>query len=337
MKKLLVLSVLSITLLCSCEESIEEPIPEGEFSFYVTGFKRNLTVDFSSKGRTDQSHPEDVHQLHIQILDEDNMVIHERFHYDYNDYSEDENGNNADFAENHYDDLFNLTERGGIPDTIFIPALPSGHYNVIAATAHIGGYNHYIDYADDGTFDETDIEPYYTRHSRIETSVVSDGPIYVGQESIVLEKESQEVIFNMTNVSAKITIANASDATDAQGGAEVMFHTLNNQYFDLQTSALLPIEYDYAPPIFTYINGGEAKKEFYILPKSLMSLSLNFWHHSFGTQYTQEFELDPQIDLNIGDAVTFTLNIEEILRGGGASPLQWEEIEWNDLGEVSIP
>lgn len=336
-KKFLIAFIIPVVCLFSCQTS-EDELPTGDFDFYITGFKSGLSVDFSAGSRTDQSTPDDVHQLHVQILDGENQVVYEQYYWDYDDYyyyDDDSVYHNEDSLNNTQGRLareMDFIYSEGIPDTIFIPSLPAGDYHVLAATTYIGNYYYYYDYA---TADSSD-NYYYNNEPRIDTYAVNDGPIYVGKESLYLSEEEQEVLLDMNNVSAKITVTNASDATNVSGWADLMVETQNNQYYSFLDESLFPSDYDYDAPVYTYLDPG-GTRDFYVLPRTLTGLTLNYWDYYSGASFSSTLELDPNIELGIGDAVTFTVDLEEILSGAGSGSFDWEEIDWNDLGEVTVP
>ena len=92
-------------------------------------------------------------------------------------------------------------------------------------------------------------------------------------------------------------------------------------------------DYDY--PVYAYFSDGY-QSSFYVLPKTLTGLELHYYDYS-GFSLTQAIDLDPDIELSVGDAVTFTIDLNAIFEGAGSGTFNWEEINWNDLGEVTVP
>ena len=73
------------------------------------------------------------------------------------------------------------------------------------------------------------------------------------------------------------------------------------------------------------------------MPKTLTSLELNYYDYYTNFNISQHVDLDPDIPLQVGDAITFTVNIEDLLDGAGSGVFNWEDISWNDLGEITVP
>ncbi|MEN8251025.1 MAG: hypothetical protein ABFS32_18980 [Bacteroidota bacterium] len=334
------LSILLLVGLASCENQFDKnEFPEGEFGFYITGISQSLDYKFYSGSRLSET-PDDVRELIILILDENNKVVYEQYYFNHNIYM-DQEPPYYDTTDPNIGDV--IYYENAIPDTLFIPPLPAGNYDILASTTYLN-YHHYYPgdpiIGEDGT-----VYPYPDNvgYPRIDPYTVSENPIYVGKESITLTEDKQEIVMGMRNISAKITLVREMDSTntdtsDIVGGfLELMFSTMNNKYFSFEADSLLDQEYDYDAPIYTYLSY-ENKKHFYILPKTLTGATISFYHNSIGTyNFKMEVPFDPFIELQTNDAIAFSINVDDLLSSANSGTLIWKDITWNNLGEVSIP
>lgn len=323
MKSLFVLLTLSIVIgLSSCEDAfVENEMPKGDFGFYITGVSQSLDYVFNS-GRQNET-PDNVRELNILILDESGDIVYEQWYFNHNYYyGQDSLMANGDtfFYENT------------IPDTLYIPALPEGNYDILAATTYLNYYGDPI-WNPDGTWTEGPMV-----YPRIEPYHVSENPIYVGKQNITLAEESQEVVLEMRNISAKITLSREEDTTNIEGGyIELIFNTTNNKSFSFAENALIAQEYDYDYYIYTYMFN-EKKKNFYVLPKTLSAVEVAYNHPQFEMyNFRIEIPIDPDVDLNINDGISFSINLGDLLNGARSGTVLWDQITWNELGEISIP
>lgn len=312
-----------IITLSSCYEKIaEKEMPEGDFGFYITGVSQSINYIFTSGGRQSET-PDDVRELNILILDQSGDIVYEQWYFNHNYYYQQDSS-----MENGHTFFYENT----IPDTLFIPSLPAGNYDVLASTTYMNYYGDPI-MNPDGTWG-----PGPNTYPRIEPYNVSENPIYVGKQSIVLAEESQEVVLDMRNVSAKITLSREEDTTNIEGGhLELIFISKNNKSFSFADDALVDQEYDYDYHIYTYMYN-EKKKDFYVLPKTLTSVEVAYFHDQLEMyNFRIEIPIDPDIDLNINDAVSFSINLADLLDGANSGTVLWDQITWNELGEISIP
>ena len=315
------LSIATLVVLVSCTDPIEEAkMPEGEFAFYITGISQSLDYTFNS-GRLNET-PAEVRELTILVLDDAGNLVYEQWYYNHNYWrNQDNSGDDVIFYENT------------IPDTLFIPPLPAGNYEVLASTTWMN--YHAEPYTNpDGTWNEGPFT-----YPRIESWNANESPIYVGKESITLTSDNQEVQLNMRHLSARIKLLQDPNSTNIVEGGHVnlIFKTKNNQYFSFATNELLPTEYDYDDHVYTYMYD-QPEMNFYVLPKALTSVTISYYHNTVDMyNFEVEIPIDPYINLNTNDAVTFTINLDDLLNGANSGTVLWEDITWNDLGEISIP
>jgi hypothetical protein len=296
-------------------------LPEEDFGFYITGVSQSINYIVNS-GRQEET-PDDVRELNILIIDQSGEIVYEQWYFNHNYYY----GQDSLMGPG---DTF-LYENT-IPDTLFIPALPAGNYDVVAATTYLNYYGDPI-WNPDGTWTNGPMV-----YPRIEPYHVSETPIYVGKQSLNLNEESQEVVLEMRNISAKIKLSREDINSDIQGGQlELVFITKNNKTFSFEANSLVSPEHDYDYYIYTYLND-ENSKNFYMLPKSLAAVEVAYYHPQFENyNFRIEIPIDPDVDLNINDAISFSINLGELLEGAGSGTVLWQQINWNELGEISIP
>ena len=312
---------LFITFSSCNEQATMQPIPEGEQSFYITGISQSLTYSFNS-GRLSET-PDDVRELNILVMDNGGEIVYEQWYYNYNYYNyQDTSLVNGDVY--YYENT--------IPDTLFIPALPVGNYDIIAATTYLNYYSDPI-YNPDGTVTQGSVI-----YPRIEPYTVSESPIYVGKSNVMLAEDNQEVVLNMRNISARVTLEKEAGTANVEDGhLELIFKTRNNKYFSFEEDALLDFDYDYDYYVYTYLFN-ENKKHFYVLPMTSSSATIAYYHNQMEMyNFSIEVPFDPFINLQTNDAISFSINLDALLDGANSGIVLWDDITWNDLGEVSIP
>jgi hypothetical protein len=296
-------------------------MPSDEFGFYITGVSTSLKYTFNS-GR-ENSTPDDVRELNILILNENVEVVYEQWYFNYNFY------NGQDSSMSNGDTFF---YENTIPDTLYIPGLPAGNYDILAATTYLNYYGEPI-WNPDGTWSQGPMV-----YPKIDPYNVSENPIYVGKTSITLASESQEVVLEMRNVSAKITLSREDDTTPIEGGhLELVFIANNNKMFSFAQNALVDPQDNYDYYIYTYL-AGEQKKNFYVLPKTLTAVEVGYYHPELEMyNFRIEIPIDPDVALQVNDAISFSINLSELLEGAGSGTVLWNQITWNELGNISIP
>lgn len=325
-----ILPALLIFGLFACESKFEG-MPNEKYDFYITGIRQSLDYTFNAGGRS-EAVPDEVKELTVLILNDQGRIVYEQYYFNYDYYMDPTLGNMpGDTLDAGEVIMFDQT----IPDTLFIPPLPAGKYDIIAATAPIYRYYLVDPYmGPDGTMPPI---PEWQGYPRIDPSTVSMSPIYVGKSIIALTDEKMEVAMNMRNVSAKITLVQKASANNLHGGVDLMFGTQNNSYFSFEKDSLLDQETDYDAPIYTYLWNQESVN-FYVLPKSLTSVAISYYDYTiYENNFRLELPIDPPIVLRANDAVTFTIDVDKLFEGAGRGILNWQDIEWNNVGEVTIP
>ena len=322
MKKLLLLTLASAAIFygCSSDEDIEKDIPNTENSMLITGISESISYTFSDKnGRTESSVPDDVNMIQILILDEAQKVVYEQYHYNQNAY----NHHYYDSADHEGDDyLFENT----IPDTLYIPPLADGTYTVLASTTYAYYYHQY----NDGSGDSS-----YNQYPIIESYQVSDAPIYVGKGSAEVSSETDAVVvLDMTNISARIDLN--IETTYPEWNLEVQLETGNGKYYSFESEELLENEYDY-DYLHLWRDHYWMQESYYFLPRDLKNINLWFYEYPSNFNINFEFDIDPDLTMEAGDVFNLNINLDELVEGGGEAGFNWEDIDWNDLGEVTIP
>ncbi|MEP0365836.1 MAG: hypothetical protein ABJN36_10145 [Cyclobacteriaceae bacterium] len=304
----------------SCDPNSDDKVdPNGEYSFYITGINESLTYTFSpSNGRIAQTVPEDVKSLTILILDAEGSLVYNQHYYNHNTYYDYEDSLDATGNDYYY-------YENTIPDTLFIPGLPAGEYTVLATTADF-----YYDYYYNGFGPEGDHRSYPKLHSYIS----SEGPIYVGKQDIQLTEDEIELQMPMENISTKITMKKINGG-DENMWIDLSISTVDAHDYSFENEELVPSEYGESS-IYAWIDYG-AEKSTYALPATIASISLNYYDYQTGVQMSHKVDIDPNLEMNIGDAITFTVDVEALASGAGTGVFDWEDIDWNDLGEINVP
>jgi hypothetical protein len=311
--------ILGLLILSACTPS--ETVPSSDkHEFIITGVKESLGIDIivENGGRVaEDSVPAGINSLTVFILDSDNNMVYEN-HY-YGDY---------------YYDLYN-----SIPDSIYIPSMAEGDYSIYAVTLD---YYSYYDYYNN---EYLTIAPYY----------YGSNPIYVGSETFTLDEDFEVVVLSMGNISShiEVSLAEGQELTDAS--ISVIFETSESNAYSFADAALVPYEdgsyinyYTYLSDYYYYeggpngdgtTGGGERKPytaDLYVLPSTLSSITVEYWDY-YGNYVSQTLDIDPDLELATNDKISVVLDIDEILAGAGSGSFDWENITWNDLGELTIP
>jgi len=323
MKKLKLLSLTLIIFLVACNPQ-DEVNTEPDFSDYsvlITGINKSLSYDFASKnGRTETSVPQDVNMLQLAVVATNGEVVYEQYYYNHNARNEfyyDSTDVDPEYFENT------------LPDTLLIPRLLEGEYSIIAATSYIHNHSYY-DYNDTS---ESKLP------SKIEAYTISDGPIYVGKEIVSIEENQEEALLinlDMNNISARIDL-NIIEADSINLNFELQIEASNANYYSFENDELLTYEYNYYGNLYWYFDGEYSSNSIYFLPRLAESINISFFDENTQTHIHQSIDLDPDIEMNIGDVLTLNIDIEKLLEGTGETVFNWEEVDWNDVGEISIP
>jgi len=318
MKNLLILFTIGIiTFSCSSDEEVTEDILNTENSILITGINESISYTFSNaNGRTESSVPEDINMLQILILNELNEIVYEQYHYNNNAYNE----HYYDSAEHEGDDyLFENT----LPDTLFIPPLADGSYTVLASTAYASfyGYNY-----------EDSLENSYPI---IESYQVSDNPIFVGKATAdVTEDTDAMVVLDMQNISARMDLNITTSSED--WSIELQFGSANSTFYSFELESLELPEYDYSS-FYLWRDHSWAQESYYFLPRSIEGIDLWFYENEDDFDLNYQFDIDPDLEMEIGDVFTLNINIDDLKEAGGSAGFTWEEVDWNDLGDITIP
>ncbi len=309
-------------LMFACSEPDEMTVsePQGEAGIYLTGMNKGLSYQFTSPNGRVVSSEDKVTNLVVFMVDEAGNIAYEQRFYPYYE--------------------------GEIPDTIFIPEMSAGKYELMATTADYYNYWYYTDdvffgsdtiWSEDGTIDPNpDMDtsrmvmdmllPYYS---------TSQGPIYVGYESFEVGEEDVLIDVTMKNLSAKISFNTTSDFSFMESGMEMGLHSVEAMSYNLRTGEM--IDEGYENYVYSWMGDGDSVRDIYVMPQSFKGMFVNYYDWYSGFNISQDFEFEQAIKLNTGDAITFTLDMQEILDGGGNGTFYFEEINWNDLGELTIP
>lgn len=288
------------------------PDPSIKHDLVITGMKESLGFEIQN-GRVD-SVPEGINNLSIIIADEDLEQVYQNNYYGYN-----------------YWDLYQ-----SIPDSIWIPALPEGNYTLMAVTLDYYGYYDY--YYEDGSNQQYLVEPYYS----------SPGVIYAGREDFTLTQEDQVVTTEMKNISSRIELKLKDGQSLESANLSIMLEAANSQSYDLLNGQFTPFNSDWPISYYTYFGEyyyydeyGEhveqvTETNLYVFPTEITAITFDYWDY-YGNNFSQSVSLSESFTLDVGEKVTLVIDIDEILEGAGSGFFDWEEIDWNDQGEISIP
>lgn len=308
MKSLLKLILLVPVLIYSCDSPDETIVSsENEPGVYLTGIKNSLSYTFSSGNQRVVSGGEDVKNLTVLILNEFGNIAYESRFYPY------------------YEDA--------VPDTMFIPSLGAGRYELMAVTADFYGYYDYGYGPEGNMLDSGSVVSSFT----LPAYTVSEGPIYAGYSSFDVSDEPVFVDVAMKNVSAKITFKAKNSGGFSNGGVDVNVYGYPAMSYDMRTGQFFHSEYyDYGYG-YAWLDSWSSSKSVYVMPQSLSKLYVNFYQYDNGFYLNQDYSFDNPIELKSGDAITFTLDLDVLLQGSGNGSFSFEDIAWNDLGVVNIP
>ncbi|WP_420317497.1 hypothetical protein [Ekhidna sp.] len=317
MKNLLQLAFASLLILsCQSNDDIQMDIPNTENSMVITGINESISYEFkNANGRTESSVPQDVNMIQILILDGNDDVVYEQYHYNANAY----NYYYYDSAAHGGDDY---TFENTIPDTLYIPPLPDGSYTVLASTAYAERYNYYED---------NESYPF------IESYQISDGPIYVAKASAEVTQDTDHlVVLDMNNISSRIDL-NVTATNSSEWSLEIQLESTNGNYYSFKDEALVPRGNDHYDYAYMWTDSYWKQQSFYMLPRDLKNIHLMIYEYQSGLYMTMQTEIDPKLSLGTGDVFTLNINLDEIIAGGGSAAFSWENIDWNDVGNVTIP
>lgn len=319
---LLILLIISVVFYgCSSDEGIKEDVPNTPNSILITGINESISYAFTSNnGRVENSIPEDINMIQILILNDENEVVYEQYHYNQNAY----NHYYYDSAEYDGDEyMFENT----LPDTLYIPPLADGSYTVLASTAYASYYKN-SDY-------EHHEDSSKIRYPVIASYLVSDAPIFVGKASAEVTSETDAlVVLDMNNISARIDL-NITASFD-EWNMEVQIETGNNKLYSFESESLESTadNYDY---LTLWRDHYWKQTSYYFLPRDLKDINIWFYEYPSDLNLNFEVDIDPDLTMETGDVFSLNIDIDELIAGGGSAAFNWEEIDWNDVGEVNIP
>lgn len=309
------LTVCALPLLFACETGEIEPDNNGEtHSVSITGIKDAFSYSFTPANGRVASAPDEVYMLTIKLINENNHVVYEQWYHDWSD------------TENH------------IPDSIFIPSISAGNYKIYASTADY--YYYYDYYYESGNVDLTDAgdsipdQDLPMQEFVIDNWIVSENPIYVGNQSFTVADEDVSVELEMTNISAKLTLQVKNFPQEMY--AEVMAIGTDALSYSFDNDAFFNQYPDHESYAYLYMYDGRENFNFYFLPRTLDRVRVGVYDYNYNYFVEQEYSFNEDIEMGVGDALTVTVDMESILDGGGSGTLSWQSIEWNNLGEVVI-
>ena len=307
------LYLFSLLLLLSCtEEPIENPSEEHSLS--IVGIKEAFDYTFHPASKSITT-PDEVNTLTIRIIDDMYNVVYEQW---YHDWSEDSSTS--------------------IPDSIFIPSIGTGQYKIYASTTD-NYYYHYDDYyyyedliAVDGDSIPDDYDPNFDMV--IDSWVVSTNPIYVGNQDFEIGDEDLTVELEMKNISAKLTLQYEGYAPDMYINASLIGPNAQSYSFQQDDFFEWDEGYEYWTDLWMYEY--DNVENYYFLPRTLDRVRLYMHDYRYDFSVEQQFSFEEQISMGVGDALTININIDNIIEGSGTGTLAWENIEWNNLGEINF-
>lgn len=311
MKSLKNLLLLIPVLLLSCgqEEELTDKKSEGS-GVYITGIKQALTYEFYSPNGRMVSEDDAITNLVIFIIGSDGNIAYEQHYYPYYD--------------------------GQVPDTILIPNLAAGNYELMASTSDFYEYGYYN--YEDTYYNGGDV--YYDTMEMFTEMVLpsyamSQGTIYVGYEEFTVTDEDLVLAIDMENVSAKVTFKVQNGDVLQNGGVEMALRSVSAMSYDLRSGQFR--EENYAYDIYNWLDQWSSSRTVYIMPTTISEMNMNYYQYYNGTSFNQTVTFDEAIELKTGDAIIFNLDMNALLDGAGDGVLNFADIEWNDLGELSVP
>jgi len=304
MKPLQLLSLLVLVLLSACEFNHDTPdVSSREKGLYIIGLKQSLTYEFTSPNGRVLSDSDQVTNLAVYILEAEGGIVYEQHYYPY--YS------------------------GQVPDTIFIPDLGAGDYELVATTSDYYAYNYY--YEDGTMYDTMDV---FT-DLILPGHAISEGPIYVGYNTFTIADEAVMVNVDMENVSAKITFRLKGGQSLNDAGVELGLYANEVMGYNLRTGEFQEEQYDNY--VYNWVDQWSTSRAVYVMPQTLYQINMNYYQYYSGSNFSQSQDLEDPLKLRTGDAITFTLDLDALLEGAGNGVFNFSDIDWNDLGEVTVP
>lgn len=295
----------SLVLVFACAE---EPLMEGSGepkSLSIVGIKDAFSYSFHSAAGKSNAVPDEIHTLTVKVVDEFNHMVYEQW---YSDWS---------------------SEVNEIPDSIFIPSLEPGNYKIYASTAE------YYYYYDDYYYYETgDSASYYPGSFVIEPWNSSTNPIYVGNQSFEITEEDVEVALEMRNISAKLTINYSRSSQDMHYGGTLIGPDAYSYSFEEDELFIMYEDNEFYTDLYQYDESTTVN--YYFLPRTLEKMRAYVYDYNYNYSVEQTYTFDEPIQMEVGDALTININIDNLLEGGGEASTAWEVIDWNDLGEITI-
>lgn len=285
--------------------------PSKKHQLVLTGLKKSLGFEIDN-GRTD-SVPEGINNLTVLIADEQLETVYQRNYY----------------SGNYWDLL------ASIPDSIWIPSLSEGNYKVMAITLdYYGPYNYYSD----SSISEFLVEPPY----------YDDAVVFAGNEDVRLASADQIVEIQMKNISSNILIKLKDGQTLEDANLHIILESNSWTAFDLYEYQFVsfdpqwPITYHSTLGIQYYYDGFReitkeiTEKNLYVFPSDFSKITFEYYDNS-GTNFRVTTALSDDIVLETGEKITLVIDIDQIIAGAGAGFFDWEDIEWSDQGEITVP
>lgn len=211
-----------------------------------------------------------------------------------------------------------------LPQNFQMPALPGGTYKV------------YLNTVGDETMGVDIIIVQFNANERN-----SDWPLYAGYVEFLLDQDGQQVNINMANVSTKV-IAKIMDEQSVPVGhrLDVEIGYSGRSSYDIETKTFT---YDECCPQKTYANltSDFDLYELYHLPIEIVTITLKLYNSDMVLLITRTINIDPGIDLQVGDQITFSIDVDNLISQIGTNStettLNWESITWNPLPEIIVP
>jgi hypothetical protein len=321
----LFLAMIAVVIVFSGCEINDEPHldPSKKHEAVITGIKESLGFEISGNGRIEtDTIPENINNLSVIITNENFEVAYQHNYYGYD-----------------YWDMYQ-----SIPDSIFIPSLPEGDYTLMAITLDYYGY--YEPYYGDGDSMNTEfvVEPYY----------FSNGTIYAGRESFTLTEDQQVVVLSMENISSRIDLSFKEGQELSEANLSILLETSSSNAYDLMTGNFFSFDPDWPITFYAYLgpqyyyyddigmpeNGDYPENitntSIYFFPSTIDKITFEYWDY-YGNYFTQSVDLDEPLVMDVNDKISIVIDLEEILAGAGSGFFDWEDVDWNDRGELTIP
>lgn len=307
--------MLIVFLFSNCEtSSINDIDPSQKHESIIIGLKKSIQLEILNNGRVD-SIPENINNLSIIIANENLQPVYQNNYYGYN-----------------YWDLYHA-----IPDSIFIPPLAEGNYTLMAVTLDYYGYYDQV-FSDSVEISSFIIEPYY----------FSSGVIYAGRSEFTLTEENQLVAISMQNISSRIDLRLKEGQELHGSNLGIILNSKEGSSYDLFHGNYLDFRSDWPISYYSYLgeqyyyneNGGYTEDihstSLYILPSKINQITFDYWDYS-GNYFSYSIELEEVLALNSNDKISIVIDLDEILNGAGSGVFDWEDVQWTDKGELTIP